>query len=83
MRERINNQIRAIELRIIDSDGKNLGVLKLSEALKLAQAQGLDLIEISATSVPPVGKIMEYGKFQYTQNKKLKKVTPALSESLW
>ena len=77
MRERINNQIRAIELRIIDSDGKNLGVLKLSEALKLAQAQGLDLIEISAPSVPPVGKTMEYGKFQYTQNKKLKKVKSA------
>lgn len=77
MRERINNQIRAAELRVIDADGRNLGVLKLSEALQLALAQDLDLIEISPEARPPVAKIMEYGKFQYTQSKKLKKIKSA------
>ena len=73
MRERINNQIRAAELRVIGSEGENLGLLKLSDALKAAQAQNLDLIEISPNATPPVAKIMEYGKFQYEQNKKQKK----------
>ena len=72
MRERINNQIRAKELRVIGSEGENLGLLKLSDALKAAQAKGLDLIEISPNATPPVAKIMEYGKFAYEQNKKQK-----------
>lgn len=71
---RINQQIRASELRIIDSEGKNRGVLTLSDALKLAQETGLDLIEISPNTVPPIAKIMDYGKFQYEQNKKQKKM---------
>ena len=70
MRERLNNQIRAAELRVIGSEGENLGLLKLSEALKAAQEKGLDLIEISPNATPPVAKIMEYGKFAYEQNKK-------------
>ena len=73
MRERINNQIRAAELRVIDKEGNNLGLLKLSDALKLAIEQGSDLIEISPDAKPPVAKIMDYGKFQYEQNKKQKK----------
>ena len=60
-------------MRIIGSEGENIGLLKLSDALKLAQSKGLDLIEISPNAVPPVAKIMEYGKFQYEQNKKQKK----------
>ena len=73
MRERINNQIRANELRVIDSDNQNLGVLSFREALEIARAKGLDLIEISPNATPPVAKIMEYGKYQYEANKKLKK----------
>lgn len=73
MRERINNQIRAKELRIIDSENQNLGVLSIKDALELAQAKGLDLIEISPNAVPPVGKIMDFGKYQYEASKKLKK----------
>lgn len=73
MRERINNQIRASELRVIDSENNNLGVLPIKEALELAQAKGLDLIEISPNALPPVGKIMDFGKYQYEQSKKLKK----------
>ena len=73
MRERINNQIRALELRVIDSENQNLGILSIKDALKLAESRGLDLIEISPNANPPVGKIMDFGKYQYEANKKLKK----------
>ncbi len=69
---KINHQIRAKELRVITDTGENLGTLSLSEALAKAQELGLDLIEISPNAVPPVAKIMDYGKFQYQQNKKQK-----------
>lgn len=69
---RINNQIQSPELRIIAEDGSNLGVLALKEAINKAREAGLDLIEISPKANPPVAKIMDYGKFQYTENKKLK-----------
>ena len=73
MRERINNQIRAHELRVIDSENQNLGLLSIKDALELAQSKGLDLIEISPNANPPVAKIMDYGKYQYEASKKLKK----------
>ncbi len=73
LRERTNNQIRAAELRIIDSDGTNLGVMSFKEALEKAKSQGLDLIEISPNAVPPIAKIMEYGKYLYVESKKQKK----------
>ena len=73
MRERINNQIRAHELRVIDSENQNLGVLSIKDALELAQSKGLDLIEISPNANPPIAKIMDFGKYQYEANKKLKK----------
>jgi len=71
-RVRINNQIRAKELRVIDSDGTALGVVSIEDALKKSLAQGLDLIEVSPHANPPVAKIMDHGKFQYEQNKKQK-----------
>ena len=73
MRERINNQIRVKELRVIDSENQNLGVLSIKDALELAQSKNLDLIEISPNANPPVAKIMNFGKYQYETNKKLKK----------
>ncbi|MCM2339057.1 MAG: translation initiation factor IF-3 [Burkholderiales bacterium] len=73
MRERINNQIRAKELRVIDSEGQNLGVLSIKDALELAQNKGLDLIEVSPNANPPIAKIMDFGKYQYEISKKLKK----------
>ncbi len=73
MRERINNQIRAKELRVLDSEGQNLGVLSIKEALELAQNKGLDLIEIAPNANPPIAKVMDFGKYQYEANKKLKK----------
>jgi translation initiation factor IF-3 len=70
VRVRINGWITAPELRVIDSDGQNLGVMSNSDAMKAAQAAGLDLIEISPTAKPPIAKIMEYGKYLYEQKKK-------------
>jgi translation initiation factor IF-3 len=73
LRERINNQIRASEVRVLSSTGENLGVLSIKDALAQAQKEGLDLIEISPNANPPIAKIADYGKYQYEQNKKQKK----------
>ena len=78
---RINHQIRAAELRIIGPTGENVGVLPLSEALRQATEAGLDLIEISPNAVPPIAKIMDYGKFQYAENKKIKAVKAKVHNS--
>lgn len=67
---RINNQIRAEEVRVLNATGESLGVMSTREAIAKAESEGLDLIEISATSKPPIAKIMDYGKFQYDQKKK-------------
>ena len=72
--QRINETIRAHELRVIDDEGNNLGVISLSEALKIASDRGQDLIEVSPDAKPPVAKIADYGKFQYDQKKKLKEI---------
>jgi translation initiation factor IF-3 len=74
LKERINNQIRAKELRVIIEDGDNLGVIPFAEALQKAQELGLDLIEISPNANPPVAKIMDFGKYQYVESKKAKKM---------
>lgn len=66
----INREIRAAELRVIGAQGENLGVLSFADAMKAAEAAGLDLIEISPNANPPVAKIMDYGKFQYEQKKR-------------
>jgi translation initiation factor IF-3 len=71
---RINHQIRTDKLVVIDENGKNLGVLGLSEALKLALSKGLDLLEVNPASNPPVAKISDYGKFEYHQRKAEKKI---------
>lgn len=67
----MNERIRAREVRLIDDAGQQIGVLPPYEALKLAREKGLDLVEISPTAVPPVCKIMDYGKYLYDLNKKL------------
>lgn len=69
-RARINHQIKAPELRVITENGDNLGVISLADAMREAQTRGLDLIEISPNSTPPVAKITDYGKFQYDEKKK-------------
>jgi len=67
---RVNRQIRAKEVRVIDPEGKQLGVLPLVEALRAATNAELDLVEVSSKSDPPVCRIMDYGKFKYQQSKK-------------
>jgi len=67
---RINREIRAREVRVIDPDGKQLGILPLHEALRTATTLELDLVEVSPKSEPPVCRIMDYGKFKYQQRKK-------------
>lgn len=67
---RINESIRSKEVRLINSENDNEGVVTLEDALQKAQDAGLDLIEISPHAKPPVAKIMDYGKFKYEQSKK-------------
>jgi translation initiation factor IF-3 len=69
-RVRINKYIRVPQIRVILADGSNAGVMNTYEALKMAQDQALDLVEINPTSKPPVCKIMDYGKFKYEEKKK-------------
>lgn len=68
----INNQIRAKEIRLIDEDGKQMGVFPLEKALQMAQERNLDLIQITERVEPPVCKIMNYGKYIYWLRKKEK-----------
>ena len=69
---RRNGKIRAREVRVIDDNKQQLGVISLDEALKLARAKGLDLIEIAANATPPVCRIVDYGKFLYEEAKRSK-----------
>jgi translation initiation factor IF-3 len=69
---RRNGKIRAREVRVIDELKQPLGVMSLSDALQLARAKGLDLIEIAATAIPPVCRIVDYGKFLYEEAKRNK-----------
>ncbi len=68
---RVNDQIRLPEVRVVDEEGNQLGVMKTKDALEMAQQKELDLVEIVPQSKPPVCKIIDYGKFKYTQKKKL------------
>lgn len=67
---RINNRITAREVRLINEDGKHLGVFKIEDALRISQEKNLDLVEISSKEIPPVAKIMDFGKFLYRERKK-------------
>ena len=70
---RINERIRAHEVQVISSDGKNLGTLSTRQAIELAKQEDLDLIEISPNAVPPVCKIIDVGKYKYDLQKKANK----------
>ncbi|MBN1486443.1 MAG: translation initiation factor IF-3 [Anaerolineae bacterium] len=67
---RINKAIRARELRVIDANGENLGVLPTREALQIAIEAELDLVEVAPNADPPVARILDFGKFMYEQSKK-------------
>jgi len=70
---RINDRIRALEVQVISSDGKNLGTLAIKEAIEMAKQEELDLIEISPNANPPVCKIIDNGKYRYDLQKKANK----------
>jgi translation initiation factor IF-3 len=68
----INERIRDPEVRVIDEDGAQLGVMPINEAMRLAEEAGLDLIKIAPTAKPPVCKIVDYGKYRYEQTRREK-----------
>jgi len=68
----VNHQIRARDVRLIDIDGTQLGIKSIEDALHLAQSRGLDLVEIAAQNTPPVCKLVDFSKFRYEREKKLK-----------
>src|SRR5690606_33210554 len=67
---RVNEEIRAREVQLIDQNGANKGVVDINTAITMAQDAGLDLVEIAPNSVPPVCKILDYGKYKYQAQKK-------------
>ncbi len=69
-RVRTNERIRVREIRVIDETGQQLGIMPPPQALAIARQKGLDLVEISPTAVPPVCRIMDFGKYQYQEQKR-------------
>jgi translation initiation factor IF-3 len=69
-RARTNHQISVPEVRLIDADGQQVGIISTREALRAAEESGLDLVEISPTAKPPVCRIMDYGKYLFEVSKK-------------
>src|SRR6188472_3593092 len=69
-RTRVNERIRVREVRVIDDTGQQLGIMAPQQALVIARQKGLDLVEIAATAVPPVCRIMDFGRYQYQEQKR-------------
>ncbi len=67
---RVNEGIKAKEVRLIDEEGKQLGVVPVKEALQIAKERGYDLVEVAPNAVPPVCRIMDFGKYKYQMSKK-------------
>ncbi|MGN1064384.1 MAG: translation initiation factor IF-3, partial [Thermoguttaceae bacterium] len=71
--QRVNEQIRIAQVRVIADDGEQLGVMSSQDALAKARAAGLDLVEVAPQAKPPVCRIMDYGKYKYQQKKRVAK----------
>ncbi len=69
-RNRVNGEITAPQIRVIGSDGEQIGIVSLEEGLQAAEEAGLDLVEISPVAEPPVCRLMDYGKYLFEQNKR-------------
>jgi len=69
----VNEHIRAPEVRVIDEEGKNAGVMPTVEALRLARERGFDLVEVMPTATPPIAKFLDYGQFKYEKEKEARK----------
>ena len=70
--QRINEMIRVREVRLIDDEGSQMGIVPTLEALRMAKDKGLDLVEVSPNANPPVCKILDFGKYRFEQEKKLR-----------
>lgn len=77
---RVNSQIRLPEVRLIDQNGRQVGIVPTHQALQIAQEQGLDLVEVAAKARPPVCRIMDFGKYFYQRKKKVKHKKQKTSE---
>ena len=78
---RSNHRITSQEVQLITSDGENLGILNINDAIRRAKDEGLDLIEISPNAKPPVCKIMDMGKYKYDAQKKANKAKKKTKKS--
>jgi len=67
---RVNDRIRIREVRLIDDEGTQVGIIATRDALEMARERGLDLVEVAPNAVPPVCRLMDYGKFRYEQSRK-------------
>jgi translation initiation factor IF-3 len=67
---RVNERIRIREVRLIDEEGQQIGIIPTRDAMEMARSKGLDLVEVAPNAVPPVCRIMDYGKFRYEQSRK-------------
>ncbi|MEA2511531.1 MAG: translation initiation factor [Thermomicrobiales bacterium] len=70
MQTRVNERIRIREVRLIDEEGQQIGIIATRDAMEMARSKGLDLVEVAPNAVPPVCRIMDYGKFRYEQSRK-------------
>lgn len=70
--QRINEEIRAREVRVVDSENNQLGIMSVKDALRIAEEKQLDLVEVAPQAKPPVCRIMDFGKFKYEQSKREK-----------
>lgn len=71
---RINERIRAKEVRLVGEKGEQLGIMPVEQALEMARKHGADLVEVASTAVPPVCRILDYGKYKYQQDKKEREI---------
>ncbi|WP_284057660.1 translation initiation factor IF-3 [Thermalbibacter longus] len=67
---RVNERIRVPEVRLIDENGTQIGIVRTSEALQIARERGLDLVEVQPNAVPPVCRLMDYGKYRYEESRR-------------
>ena len=78
---RVNGKIRAREVRVIGDDGNQLGVHSLPDAINMARAKGVDLVEIAPNATPPVCRLVDFGKYRYEQSKKEKEAKLAAAQT--
>jgi len=79
---RVNERIRAQEVRLVGEKGEQLGIMPLPQALEMAKKQDLDLVEVAATAVPPVCRLLDYGKYKYQQTKRERELRRSQKGSL-